>query len=337
MSMTKGYHNYRGRSRRQKRLLAVVLVLVILAALAFLVIQNYIVYDDQGHARVELPFAKKEPAPDPETPPVTGEDVNIDYIDNGYAPVLQPLQARLLPSAVLRQDPQETLAAFNEEAFAITVKRNNGAITYDTAMELPAEVEAERENSLENLQALLADDRYAIARMSVFCDSYFVRAYPDAALHWEGGDFWYDADAMAWLDPSHPQTLVYVTQLCQEYASLGFDEIMLDYFSYPTTGETGFIGGLADTDREEVLTDFVKSLRANLPKDIKLSILLRSDLTEESGLSAQMLAQRFDRVYVQPGVDLEALRQSLPEKFDQDTRLVPLVTEAPESGSYLIA
>ena len=56
MSMTKGYHNYRGRSRRQKRLLAVVLVLVILAALAFLVIQNYIVYDDQGHARVELPF-----------------------------------------------------------------------------------------------------------------------------------------------------------------------------------------------------------------------------------------------------------------------------------------
>ena len=337
MSMTKGYHNYRGRSRRQKRLLAVVLVLVILAALAFLVIQNYIVYDDQGHARVELPFAKKEPAPDPETPPVTGEDVNIDYIDNGYAPVLQPLQARLLPSAVLRQDPQETLAAFNEEAFAITVKRNNGAITYDTAMELPAEVEAERENSLENLQALLASDRYAVARMSVFCDSYFVRAYPDAALHWEGGDFWYDADAMAWLDPSHPQTLVYVTQLCQEYASLGFDEIMLDYFSYPTTGETGFIGGLADTDREEVLTDFVKSLRANLPKETKLSIVLRSDLTEESGLSAEMLAQRFDRVYVQPGVDLESLRRSLPEKFDQATRLVPAVTEVPESGSYLIS
>ena len=27
--MTKGYHNYRGRGRRQKRLLAVVLVLVI--------------------------------------------------------------------------------------------------------------------------------------------------------------------------------------------------------------------------------------------------------------------------------------------------------------------
>ena len=336
MSMTKGYHNYRGRSRRQKRLLAVALVLVILAALAFLVIQNYIVYDDQGHARVELPFAKKEPEPDPETPPVTGEDVNIDYIDNGYAPVLQPLQARLLPTAVLRQDPQETLAAFNEEAFAITVKRNNGAITYDTAMDLPAEVEAERENSLENLQALLASDRYAIARMSVFCDSYFVRAYPDAALHWEGGDFWYDADAMAWLDPSHPQTLVYTTQLCQEYASLGFDELLLDYFSYPTTGELSAIGGLTDTDRVQVLTDFVKSLRANLPENVKLSIVLRSAVSEEFGLSADLLAKNFDRIYLEQGADAGALRQSLPARFDFTSRLVPLVTEAPAEGSYLI-
>ena len=50
--MTKGYHNYRGRGGRQKRLLAVVLVLVILAATAFLVIQNYIVYDEIGRAHV---------------------------------------------------------------------------------------------------------------------------------------------------------------------------------------------------------------------------------------------------------------------------------------------
>lgn len=57
LTMTKGYHNYRGRGGRQKRLLAVVLVLVILAATAFLVIQNYIVYDDAGKGphRVALP------------------------------------------------------------------------------------------------------------------------------------------------------------------------------------------------------------------------------------------------------------------------------------------
>ena len=335
--MTKGYHNYRGRGRRQKRLLAVILVLVILAATAFLVIQNYIVYDDQGQAHIEWPFRKEEPQPDDQPPAVSDGDVTIDYIDNAYMPRLQELHARMLPGGALRQSVQKTMDSFAEDAFAVEVKRVNGSLPYATEVAVPQEVETEQGVTTDDLRGLTAAGRYAIARMSVFCDSYFVRAYPDAALHWEGGDFWYDDAGMAWLDPSHPQTLVYVTQLCQEYASLGFDEIMLDYFSYPTIGETGFIGGLADTDREEVLTDFVKSLRANLPKETKLSIVLRSDLTEESGLSAEMLAQRFDRVYVQPGVDLESLRRSLPEKFDQATRLVPAVTEVPESGSYLIS
>ena len=61
--MTKGYHNYRGRGRkrRQQIALAVALVVVIIAAAAFLVIQNYIVYDDAGKAHIELPFGKRNP------------------------------------------------------------------------------------------------------------------------------------------------------------------------------------------------------------------------------------------------------------------------------------
>ena len=335
--MTKGYHNYRGRGGRQKRLLAVVLVLVILAATAFLVIQNYIVYDDAGKAHIEWPFRKDEPQPDDNaTPPVSQDDVNIDYVDNGYAPHLQELHAQMLPGNALRQDPETVLADLTGDAFAVEVKRVNGSITYATGVDIPQEVEAEQYDTMDNLTALLADDRYAIARMSVFCDSYFVRAYPDAALRWEGGDFWYDADGMAWLDPSHPQTLVYITSLCQEYAQLGFDEIALDYFSYPTAGQLESIGGLEDTDRGQVLTDFIKSLRANLPDGVKVSIVLRSQPSEEFGLSPEMLAQNFDRIYVEQGVDDTALRSALPQRFDYDTRLVPIVTEPPESGSYLM-
>lgn len=335
--MTKGYHNYRGRGRRQKRLLAVALVLVILAATAFLVIQNYIVYDDAGKAHIDWPFRKDEPQPDNSgEPPVSGDDVTIDYVDNAYAPHLRELRARMLPGNVLRQDPETVLADLTEDAFAVEVKRVNGSIPYATQVDIPQEVEVERYDTMDNLTVLLADDRYAIARMSVFCDSYFVRAYSDAALHWEGGDFWYDADGMAWLDPSNPQVLVYVTQLCQEYARLGFDEIALDYFSYPTAGQLESIGGLADTDRVQVLTDFIKSLRANLPDGVSVSIVLRSQPSAEFGLSPEMLAQNFDRVYVEQGIDDTALRQALPRRFDYDTRLVPVVTEAPESGSYLM-
>ncbi len=36
------------------------------------------------------------------------------------------------------------------------------------------------------------------------------------------------------------------------------------------------------------------------------------------------------------GADAAALRQQLPEKFDADTRLVPIVAAPAESGSYVV-
>ena len=77
--MTKGYHNYRGRGRkrRQKIALAAALTVVILAAAAFLVLQNYIVYDDAGKAHVEWPFGKKDPQTDTQNSAVPDSDVNI--------------------------------------------------------------------------------------------------------------------------------------------------------------------------------------------------------------------------------------------------------------------
>ena len=336
--MTKGYRNYhgRGRKRRQQIALAAALVVVILAAAAYLVIQNYIVYDDAGKAHIEWPVRKEEPQSDQQEPGVPDGDVTIDYVDTGYAPHLETLRARMLSATVLRQDPQTVLDNLTENAFAVETKRVNGSITYTTAVEVPQQVDVAQYDTMANLQALLSDDRYAVARMSVFCDSYFVRAYPDAAMCVESGSFWYDDARMAWLDPSNPQVLVYITTLCQEYAQLGFDEIALDYFSYPTTGRLESIAGLEGVDKVQVLTDFVQSLRANLPENVRVSIVLRSEPTADFGLSPELLAQSFDRIYLESGVDAAALRQQLPEKFDADTRLVPIVTEAAESGSYLI-
>ena len=203
-------------------------------------------------------------------------------------------------------------------------------------MEVPQQVDVAQYDTMANLQTLLAGDAYSIARMSVFCDSYFVRAYPDAALRVESGSFWYDAASMAWLDPSHPQTLVYITPLCQEYAQLGFDEIALDYFSYPVNGRLESIAGLEGTDRVQVLTDFIKSLRANLPDTVKVSIVLHGQPDAAQGLSSQLLTENFDRIYLDAGVDAAVLERSLGARFNSETRLVPIVTEPAESGSWLI-
>ncbi len=332
--MTKGYHNYRGRGRKRRQQIALVAVLlaVIVAAAAFLVVQNYIVYDDAGKAHVELPFGKKEPAGTeaPELP----DHVTIDYVDNG--PKLEVLHARQLPGDVLRQDPETVLDGLDEDAIVIETKRINGSITYTTQVEVPQQVAVEQYDTMANLKTLLTGGRYAVARMSAFCDSYFVRAYPDAALHVASGGYWYDAASMAWLDPSNPQVLVYITALCQEYAQLGFDEIALDYFSYPVNGRLESIAGLEETDRVQVLTDFVKSLRANLPADVKISIVLHSQPDAAQGLSTHLLTENFDRIYLTPEVDAAALERTLGAHFNSETRLVPIVTQPAEHGSYMI-
>lgn len=54
---TKGYNSYRGRMSGGKIVLIVVLALVLVGALAYLALQNYVVYDEAGNATIDLPFS----------------------------------------------------------------------------------------------------------------------------------------------------------------------------------------------------------------------------------------------------------------------------------------
>ena len=83
----KGYHQYRGRGRGGKTLLVVFLLLVLLGAVSFLVLQKYIVYNDDGSVRIELPFLQK----DNDTPaPIPDDDLNIQIDQPDPQPDPQP-------------------------------------------------------------------------------------------------------------------------------------------------------------------------------------------------------------------------------------------------------
>ena len=334
----KGYSGYHRRRKKQKVLVTLVLVAVVLLCGGFLLLQNYFIYDDSGKIRLDLPFFDRAE----ETPPLSDDEVNIDFVTppEGETVVssLQPvkeLHARLVGSLVLTRDPIKTLESTPEEDIVIEVKRVNGSITYASEAAIPAEVEVAQGDTMANLKTILAGDKYVVARMSTFCDSYFVRAYRDAALCRDNGGYWYDADSRTWLDPTHPQTVAYITGLCQELAALGFDELMLDHFAYPVTGNTGAIDGLAQTDREAVLADFAAALRANLPEDTVLGIVLRNNLDTEDGIDAALITQYFDRVYVTSNVDVAALQEALGEDYGGE-RFVTITGRAAETGGYMI-
>ena len=334
---SKGYSGYHGRKNKQKRLLTLLLILVLLLGGAFLLVQNYVVYDDSGKMYFDIPFFDR--VEDDDVPSVDADDITIDVIAPeeetlSLRPVKE-LQARQMGSRVLNHDSEKEVAAVPESDVVIEVKRVNGFINYDSQIDIPPEVDVARGDTLANFKAVLAGEKYVVARLSAFCDSYFVRAHRDAALSRENGGYWYDGDNRTWLDPTHPQTLAYITTLCQELAELGVDELMLDLFAYPVTGNVEAIYGLEETDREKVLSDFAAALRANLPEDTVVGIVLHNDLSAEDGISAELITTHFDRVYVAPNVDVPALKEALGGAYGAE-RYVMLTDRAAQTGGYLI-
>ena len=76
---TRGYNSYRGRVSTGRIVLIVVLVLILLGAVGYLAVQNYLVYDEAGQVHLELPWGRPDGTPTPDKTPV--EDVDIDRLE----------------------------------------------------------------------------------------------------------------------------------------------------------------------------------------------------------------------------------------------------------------
>lgn len=329
---TRGYNSYRGRTSAGKIVLIVVLVLVLLGAVGYLVVQNYLVYDEAGQVHLELPFGHRGQGKQTDKPPVDNVDIDRLEPESKLTPVTA-LHAVRLPDDCLWWGADYIMNTLAPEDMVLAVKRESGGITYDTQVSVPQNVVVERGRPLDCLKQLLASDRHTVGRICCFGDSAYARGLPETALVREDGGIWYDANGGAWLDPTNPAVLSYITSLVSECAELGFDEILLDWFCYPSTGALDAIAN-GGSDHTQILTDFAKSLRSSLPEDVALSVTLRG--SGDNTLAAAEAAELFDRIYLPAGEDAAAVRRQLPEGYDPETRLVVTAAEAPASGSYVI-
>lgn len=336
---TRGYQSYRGRNHG-KLALVIVLVLILLAAVGYLVAQEYMVYDDEGHRHLELPFLKRGQTEQPQQPEdTTPDDVNL-IIDEPERPLLKELHARQLPDTVLTEDPSAVLAE-HPEAVVIPVKLRDGTVTYDTQTAARDTVTTGGPETLTSLKTLLSGDTWTVARIACFADMDFANAQPDQAGLLRTGDgwLWYDDDAACWLDPGKAAAREYLVQLCKECAELGFDEILLDYCTYPVHGRLDRIDYGSVTNLTDTLSVFVEGVREALPKTTALSVLVRDQVTadaDDGGVTLALLTEHFDRIYVDTDtVDAAALQGLLPADFDPVTRLVQVAAESASSGSYV--
>ena len=204
MGGTKGYRSYRGRTSKGKIALAVVLVLIILAAVGFLWLQEYIVYDADGNARLDLPWRQEASVPPAEEEdPLQNVEITVQEpeapaelaaFSAGAAPLTRAAWQETWMGATMMSAP-----AWN--AAAVTLKDSAGHICFAAAGAAAGTVST-AEDTAAALTEVTESDFHTIARMSCFLDPIAARADVEGmGLKNTGGYIYYDGNDLNWLDP----------------------------------------------------------------------------------------------------------------------------------------
>ena len=293
-----GYDSYHGRSRVRtflKVLIVLLLVVLAVAVGALLWLEPYIDYSANG-IKINLPFfQQKEPAP------ATGAPVVVTT-------------------------PEPTPTPEPEEDFRGILLPNSAL--YDGTAAQQAEASAADPALNAAIQLLNGGEVYTVARVSCFRDNLVPRSDMSLAIHTNAGN-WRDSGDTRWLSPANESARQYVVGVCRELAALGFDEILLDNWAFPTDGELGWIKADANypaDGRTAALEVFLEEVRAGLAEfpEVKVSLVTTASAAAggavESGQTAALL-ERADRVLVRLGEG-----ETLP-RLNQ-TPVVPVLEQA---------
>ena len=335
----KGYNNYHGR-RSTKRVIAVVLLaLVLLLSSAYLVLQDYIVYDSQGNATLDLPFFHREDGAQT-SGQGEGTQLPVEVLkpDTGSQPDTQRADAPAL--AVTEQSARglrslETLAPDpGATAVVVELKDHDGVFYYQSACANGTSIQ-EQAVSRSRLADLLPDQRdwTAVAALCCFHDTIYAFSNMEGAgICQDTGYIWYDNQNTHWLDPAKEGTRDYLYAVALECRDMGFDEILLRDFTYPTQGKLEKIGAaVRQADKAEVLVQFLTGMREALGEDTRLSVevtqsqvLAGADAT--SGVDLAQIVPLVDHLFVKEVTDRQAV----------ETALAPLLGEDADLDAFLV-
>ena len=327
------YGSYRGRRSTTdvlKTIALILAVLVVLAVAGVWMAQKYIVYDDGGY-HLELPFfQKKGPAQEP-------EDLRVAVEPAASQPEETPeegeplLAAVTVPLSAVEDGSAEALAAqAGANSVLLDMKTDRGQLGFisQLAMAASAGVNAGQADINRQLQALNSGELYTVARLSCFRDHALAKD-ETYAIRTNSGYRWTDPEELRWSSPASQAVQDYLVALMVELAQLGFDEILLDNWAFPTDGELGWIKADANypaDGRTAALEVFLEEVRAGLAEfpEVKVSLVTTASAAAggavESGQTAALL-ERADRVLVRLGEG-----ETLP-RLNQ-TPVVPVLEQA---------
>ena len=207
-SGTRGYSSYRGRGRKGKIFLAILLILIILGSVGFIMAREHMRYDADGNLHFDLPWGKGTSGP-VEAP----GDPDVVIREPEQTDVKTPVRGTLLAAKPLTMEDQETAETPLSEAAvtAVTLKDSAGRVYFDSSAAVTGAVSVKPDTG-EALNDLTArTDVTAAARIACFHDPKAANADVEGmGLKNTGGYIFYDGNNSQWLDPGHEKARTYL-------------------------------------------------------------------------------------------------------------------------------
>lgn len=152
-------------------------------------------------------------------------------------------------------------------------------------------------------------DTWLVAMISCLSDSEYALDNMDQAIHISGGALWMNSSGSYWLDPGQDSVIRYLTDIIQQLADMGFDEVILNDFSLPTSDDVDYdYNGSTST---EIMMKAYNNLLDATMDSCKLSLYIENPASGHQAFDAA------DRIYVymDDGGAVKEYAENHPDQF----------------------
>ena len=325
-----------------KRIAVIVLAILVAFALFWLCwftwLKRYVVYTRNEGAVLDLSLPAQLPEGELALPPVPGETVSIYYNEGENAINVSKELTQLVgyyadrTALIAGTDEvlQQARALDRGTPVMLDVKSVSGNFFYSSTVAEHRDPKVDIEAMDQLIKDLDESGFYLIARIPSLRDRmYGLHHVDDGVFDTRGAYLYRDDGGCYWLNPAKQGVLTYLVQIVSELKSLGFDEVIFDYFDFPDTKYMRFNG-----DKEQALVAAAQTLVTSCATDTfavsfvqKPGFALpegrtRLCITDAAAADAAMLAQQTG--LDDPKVRLVFLTQIHDTRFDEYGVLRPL-------------
>lgn len=242
--------------------LVLALVLVMVWAVWLLWLDRYIVYTRDG-AKLDFNLPDKVPTGQIALPPEDEMTISIYYNEGentlNISTEMSQLYGYYITADMIESDMDALLSQVKklppQTPVMLDVKDIVGRFYFQSELG-PLRTSMASGELAELMRILKISNCYLIARFPALRDYYYgLEHVSDGIFLKSGMGLWMDDSRCYWLNPNSQGTLSFIIQIITELKLMGFNEVVLDDFSIPSSEKLRF-----DGDRDEALATAAKKL-----------------------------------------------------------------------------